>query len=222
MAFKDLIKVCLTGGPCAGKTTALAKIVAAFNPEFTVYTIPEIASLTFGSGVTIIPSSFTEEDSRKFTESIIQAQIDLEKYFENLAKTQRKKVLIITDRGCCDNFAYTSDANKNKVLENNNWSMNFLCNSRYDAVVHLVSAASGAEEFYTLENNSARTETKEEAAILDTNIQKQWNSHPNFFLIDNKSKGFEMKIKRVLDIIGDLTGVSQKYNVIKKFLVRSL
>lgn len=219
MQFKDVIKVCLTGGPCAGKTTSLARIIQSFTPEFAVYTVPEMASMTFSSGVTIIPSSFTEEDSRKFTQSIIQAQIDMEKYFENLAATQRKRALIVTDRGCCDNFAYTSDDNKEKILDSNNWSMNFLSGSRYDAVIHLVTAASGAEEFYTLDNNVARSENDEQARTLDVKIQKQWNGHPRFYVIDNKQKGFEVKIKRVLDIIGDLTGVCQKYNVIKKFLI---
>ena len=37
---------------------------------------------------------------------------------------------------------------------------------RYDAVFHLVTAAKGAEEFYTLSNNQARTETIEQARIL--------------------------------------------------------
>ena len=34
---------------------------------------------------------------------------------------------------------------------------------RYNAVFHLVTAAEGAEPFYTLENNEARTETPEQA-----------------------------------------------------------
>ncbi len=33
---------------------------------------------------------------------------------------------------------------------------------RYDAVFHLVTAAQGAERFYTLENNEARSETPQQ------------------------------------------------------------
>ena len=33
--------------------------------------------------------------------------------------------------------------------------------NRYDLVIHLRTAALGKEEFYTLDNNSARTETAE-------------------------------------------------------------
>ena len=35
--------------------------------------------------------------------------------------------------------------------------------ARYDAVFHLVTAANGAERFYTLENNQARSETPQQA-----------------------------------------------------------
>lgn len=216
---KNVIKICITGGPCAGKTTSLAKMVETFTPKFAVYTMPELATLTFSSGVTIIPSCFTEEDSRKFTSSIVQAQIDLEKYFENLALTQRKKVILVSDRGCCDNFAYTSPENKVKILEENGWTMNFLCNERYDIVIHLVTAASGAEEFYSLENNSARSETKEQAIALDQKTQKQWLGHPNFMIIDNSTKGFESKINRLIDVVSDLVGVKTQHRIIRKFLI---
>lgn len=37
----------------------------------------------------------------------------------------------------------------------------------YDAVFHMVTAAIGAEKYYTLDNNRARTESAEEAARLD-------------------------------------------------------
>ena len=67
----------------------------------------------------------------------------------------------------------------------------------YDAVFHLVTAAKGAEEFYTLENNTARTETKEEAIKSDDNLIKAWNGHPHFRIIDN-STNFDDKIKKLL------------------------
>lgn len=216
---RNLLKICLTGGPCAGKTTSLSKLIETFAPKFAVYTVPELATITFSSGVTIIPSAFTADDSRKFTASIIQAQIDIEKYFENLALTQRKQVIMVTDRGCCDNFAYTSDENKIRILDENGWTMNFLCNERYDMIIHLVTAASGAEEFYTIENNSARSETKDEAVLLDHKIQKEWMGHPNFVIIDNSQKGFEKKINRVLDIVSDLTGEKAQHKIIRKYLV---
>ena len=43
---------------------------------------------------------------------------------------------------------------------------------RYDLVLHLVTAASGAEAFYTNANNTARRETADEARGLDSRILK--------------------------------------------------
>ena len=38
---------------------------------------------------------------------------------------------------------------------------------RYDAVFHLVTAAQGAERFYTLENNQARSETPQQVREVE-------------------------------------------------------
>ena len=68
---------------------------------------------------------------------------------------------------------------------------------KYDAVFHLVTAANGAEEFYTLSNNSARKETLEEAQILDKKTIEAWSNHERFKIIDN-STNFEDKINILL------------------------
>ena len=42
----EIKKIVLTGGPCAGKTTALVRIVEHFsNPGFTVFTVPEVPTM---------------------------------------------------------------------------------------------------------------------------------------------------------------------------------
>lgn len=133
-------------------------------------------------------------------------QIDIEKYFESIAKTQKKKVIIIVDRGVMDNFAFTSAENKSKILEESGWTMNFICNERYDMVIHLVTAANGAEEFYTLEGNSARSESKEQAKEQDNKLMKEWMGHPNFIVIDNREIGFNKKMERVLNKVNHLVG----------------
>jgi hypothetical protein len=56
---------------------------------------------------------------------------------------------------------------------------------RYEAVIHLETAANGAEKFYTGENNQARYESAEEARSLDRKLQDAWTGHPSFFVIDN-------------------------------------
>ena len=43
-----------------------------------------------------------------------------------------------------------------------------LRDGRYDGILHLVTAASGAEEHYSLDNNEARTESVEMATHVGT------------------------------------------------------
>ena len=70
----------------------------------------------------------------------------------------------------------------------------------YDAIFHLVSAAKGAEDYYTLDNNRARRESLQEARALDEKIMWAWRNHPNFSIIDN-STGFDKKIERLISEI---------------------
>lgn len=58
-------------------------------------------------------------------------------------------------------------------------------------------AAKGAEKFHTTANNSARTETIEEAAEIDDKFISKWIGHPYFRVIDN-STDFEDKMKRLI------------------------
>lgn len=54
---------------------------------------------------------------------------------------------------------------------------------RYEAVIHLVTAAQGAEEFYTNSNNEARYEGMEDAKNLDQKLVNAWVGHPHFSII---------------------------------------
>lgn len=75
---------------------------------------------------------------------------------------------------------------------------------RYDFVIHLTTAANGAEGFYSSQNNSVRKEDTEEARRLDSRGLEAWSGHPYVFIIDN-STGFEAKLKRVVStVLGQL------------------
>ena len=44
--MKDIKRIVLTGGPCAGKTTALVRIIEHFsNLGFKVFTVPEVPTM---------------------------------------------------------------------------------------------------------------------------------------------------------------------------------
>lgn len=171
--------ICLTGGPCAGKTTGLNFLKEKFQGRYIVYVLPEMAAMTVGAGVTIIPSEFTPETHKVFTEGIMRIQLETERYFMDVASIQKKDVVIFTDRGIMDNTAYCAPEVEAKIYESTGWTKGTVRDDRYDLVIHLVTAADGAEEFYTLENNAARTETPDVAKWIDKKTQAVWNGHPN-------------------------------------------
>ena len=106
--------------------------------------------------------------------------------------------------------------------KNSHWNEVELRDNRYDQIIHLVikrnertkiqfgaymffffvqiTAANGAEAFYTLENNSTRTESIEVARELDDKINKAWIGHPYLDVVDNCTE-FDKKIARVLQVI---------------------
>lgn len=75
---------------------------------------------------------------------------------------------------------------------------------RYDLVLHLTTAADGAEKFYTTENNAARLETSEQARELDKKIRTGYQrAHKNVKVVDN-STNFQGKLKRATDYVIEL------------------
>lgn len=53
-----------------------------------------------------------------------------------------------------------------------------------------MTAADGAFEFYTGDNNEARYESADEALDLDKKLINAWVGHPHFSIVDNSTAGF--------------------------------
>ena len=123
-------------------------------------------------------------------------QVEKERVFELAAQTMDvEEALIVCDRGALDCKAYLDQADFEKMLELLGETEEGLC-ARYDAVFHLVTAAKGAVEFYTVANNEARTETVAEAIALDDRLKSAWSRHPHLCVIDNATD-FEKKMVRL-------------------------
>jgi len=91
--------------------------------------------------------------------------------------------------------------------------------ARYDAVLHLVSAADGAEQFYTTANNAERTEGLELARELDKKVIQAWSEHPHLRVINNH-ENFDTKINRVLQEISNVLEIPQQVIEERKYIVR--
>ena len=121
------------------------------------------------------------------------------------------------DRGAIDCKAYCEGNEFAQVLHDLKLSEAELRDS-YDAVFHLVTAANGAYEFYTLSNNEARTETKEEAIEKDNQLIHAWTGHPHFRIIDN-STDFENKMRRLIKEMSAFLGEPVPYEIERKYLI---
>ena len=71
----------------------------------------------------------------------------------------------------------------------------------------MVSAAKGAEEFYTIENHTSRKEGIEEAKDRDTKAAEAWVGHPNVDIVDNRGADFESKIKYLISKVAWSIGI---------------
>lgn len=204
---KNIVRIALTGGPCAGKTTAMAKIIERFTIRgYLVYALPEIPTIFTAASV-----NFLTDDKTYFynaEKAVLKFQLQMENIFYELAKSVNKPVLIISDRGTMDISAYMDPNMWQAMLDELSLSEVMLRDARYDAVIHMVTAADGAEDFYTIENNAARTETVELARELDGKILSAWTGHPNLRIVQNNSDfdaKIEQTIREIACVVGDET-----------------
>ena len=210
-----ITKIVITGGPCAGKTTALASIQTAFSRlGYKVITVPEPATEFISNGVTPWECSSAEE----YQWCQMKVQLVRERAFERAARGMADdKILIVCDRGMLDNRCYMTEEEFQRVIADLGSNEVELRDS-YDAVFHLVSVAKGAEEFYGTESNGARYESLEEAAELDDHFIESWTGHPHLRVIDN-STDFEGKMKRLIAEISYFLGETAPYEIERKFLI---
>ena len=213
--MQTITKIVITGGPCAGKSTAMSWIQKHFSQQgWTVLFVPETATEFISGGV----APWTCGTNAEYQVVQMTLQREKERLFEQAARTMPKeKILIVCDRGMLDNRAYMNDEETDWVFERigaNEVEMR----DGYDAVFHLVTAAKGAEEFYTTANNSARIETVEQAVALDDRIIAAWTGHPHFRIIDNETD-FEEKMRRLMREIATFLGGPEPLEIERKFLI---
>ena len=211
----ELTKIVITGGPSAGKTTAMSWIQNAFTKlGYTVLFIPETATEFISGGV----APWTCGTNLEYQKVQMRLQLEKERLFEQAARTMRAgKILLVCDRGAIDNKAYMNDEEFAAVLEDIGMTEQEL-KLRYAAVFHLVTAAKGAEEFYTYANNAARYESVSQAVVMDDRLIEAWKGHPRHCVIDN-SVELREKLRNLIARIAAFLGVDPPANYERKFLI---
>jgi CYTH domain-containing protein len=212
-------RIVLTGGPCGGKSTALSAIadrVQGFG--FQVYRVPEAATLLLGGGVRVrdvSPSQLVGIQAE-----MLHVMMALEDAFHAVALATGQPSILLCDRGTMDVSAYLPPEAWTALLNEQGWTVVGLRDRRYEAVIHLVTAADGAEAFYTTENNAVRTETPAQARALDRQVRDAWVGHPHLRVIDN-STDFARKVQRVTAAVCRIVGVPEPREIERRFLLRA-
>ena len=216
---KRVVKIVLTGGPAAGKTTLISRILKEFKQDdgWKVITIPETATelisqfgiKPFGNCVTML----------EFQDFVIADQIHKEKLALKAAEmVPESNVLIIYDRALMDDKAYITDEEFRQTIARFDGRTEETVLANYDAVIHLVSCAKGAEFAYNL-GNDARTESIEYAREMDDRTLRAWSGHPNLRIIDN-SVDFEEKINNALREVYRIVGEPEPMAKKHKYLIK--
>lgn len=219
--MNDIKRIVLTGGPCAGKTTALVRVIEHFNSlGYKVFTIPEVPTLFTQAGMNYLTKNkgFFYEGEK----ATLEIQMALEDKFMRMAQECQKPSIIVCDRGAMDISAYMQPEMWEQITRAVGTSTPEL-RQRYDAVLHLVSAADGAEQYYTTANNASRNEANNDeglriARLLDKKVIHAWTGHPHLRVINNHDD-FDTKMRRVIKEISSVLCLPQPIEEERKYIV---
>ena len=201
-----ITRIALTGGPCAGKSAGLKMLLERLqkNTGIKVFCSPEPATLLVEGGLDW--SYNTPERFVDFQCAFVKTQVSLEDTFYILAKSYNEPCVIVSDRGAMDGQAFVSEEQFEEVAARMGSTIDAF-RDRYDAVIHLATAAKGAEKFYN-HDNPARHETLEEARESDTKLQKAYVGQPKVVPVLNASGGFPEKLDVIYQTVCETCGVA--------------
>lgn len=219
-----MLKLCLTGGPGAGKSEICNYLAQELEGRgYHIFFVPETATELILNGIR--PNAHISIlDFQRF---VLEKQLAKEKLYDELVKYYPEdKILIFYDRGIMDGCAFVEKDEFKTLLDEKHLTFSDVF-SHYDAVLHLVTAADGAEEFYqwndptkeSVGNNAARSENPEQAREKDKKTLDAWVGHPHLRVFDN-STNFEGKVKRVVEEVFALLGEPIPKEVERKFLIK--
>ncbi len=182
----DIRFIVLTGGPGAGKTAVIAAARQIFH-QLTI--LPEAASIVYSGGFPRQPVPFAIRAAQR---AIFRVQEQLENY----AREERACSVALCDRGIADGAAYWPDGHQ-AFFKAIGLSRSEIFR-RYHTVIHLRTPS--VHLGYTNHTNLVRTESPEEAAALDMQIEKVWEGHPNRLVVP-ATESFPEKLDQVTDLI---------------------
>ena len=195
--------IVLTGGPCAGKTTTIAKVKEDLeNLGYHVLLLNECATEVINGGIR--PFGDNQVSVFDFQNEVLNLQLFKEKrYLDIIDKLpEDTNCIILSDRGIMDSKAYLGSELFTKLLDQNNLKEEDL-GHQYDMIIHLVTVATNNQNKYNTSTNSAIFEEDiDEVIDLDRRTNEVWQKHKNLKRVEATGT-IEEKIEKVIDIIHD-------------------
>jgi len=195
-------RIVLTGGPGGGKTTAADLFRREIGEKVVI--VPETATMLFVGGF----PRLGEWQARAATQrAIFHAQVAL----EDIQGAHYPNRVLLCDRGTLDGAAFWPSEAPRGFFETLGTTPDEQL-ARYDAVIFFESAAVG--DIAIEGGNPARTETNEEARLLDVRLREVWSKHPNFHFVPHRRSFFAklqdglMRLQGIVDDNGLLHGPS--------------
>jgi predicted ATPase len=196
-----VVRVVLTGGPCGAKSSCLSHLMrTACADGYDVLVVPEIATLLFNGGVRL---PRCEADNVNFQSQLMRVQLASERAFTSIAERTGRPTIIVMDRGLLDGKGYVETPDMwTQIVARHGVDDRYLLN-RYDAIVHLVTSADGAEQYYkqghvTDDDGRAvfRAESADQARALDAKMRGRcWSGHAQHIVIHNNFGSFQAKME---------------------------
>lgn len=200
----SFFKFVITGGPCAGKSSALGFLTQRLAAAgFAPFVVPEVATFFFEAGVDLASVS-SGEKMMDFQSRLLASQLFLEDAVEGFARLHPgdSPIVLLCDRGALDSAAWMPPGAFARLAESEGCSVRQLA-SRYDAVFAMVTAADGAAAHY--EVSGPRPEALDEAVALDRRIRAAWEVHPNVVIVSNRlgdrPVGFSEKLELLFQAV---------------------
>ena len=207
-ASSTVHQIVLTGGPVGGKATLAGKLRKALGQRgWDVVIAPSVVALLGNAGINL-PAPHDGPRMLEFESAVLELQHHLESSFKRAAAATGDKSVVIYDRGILDPAAF---------VPREQWPALAAATPRldtrpltwYTAVVHLVSAADGAQKAFdaAVRREAPHAGAKElaaaraEALRIDSAVHDLQQSHPGYVRIDNSSGNFERKLQRAVDAV---------------------
>lgn len=163
-------RIAVTGGPGAGKTTAIDLFRRELGPRVTM--VPEAATMLLGGGF----PRLQEPSARRAAQIAI---FHVQRNLEDVQAARHPDRVLLCDRGTVDGAAYWPGSPDEFFTTLGTTLAQEL--ARYDEVIFFETAAVGG---LSIENgNHVRTENSEQAVAVDRRLREIWSAHPRFTFV---------------------------------------